>query len=76
MQLLNQLKEENKMERIIEQYNNYRQLTTNEYFYLKYKLEEEEEAKNKFKIDYEKRKNKIDIFEDRLVTLDELLKFT
>ena len=64
------------MERIIEQYNNYRQLTTNEYFYLKYKLEEEEEAKNKIKIDYEKRKNKIDIFEDRLVTLDELLKFT
>lgn len=64
------------MERIIEQYNNYRQLTTNEYFYLKYKLEEEEEMKNKFKIDYEKRKNKIDIFEDRLVTLDELLKFT
>ena len=64
------------MERIIEQYNNYRQLTTNEHFYLKYKLEEEEEAKNKFKIDYEKRKNKIDIFEDRLVTLDELLKFT
>ena len=64
------------MERIIEQYNNYRQLTTNEYFYLKYKLEEEEEAKNKFKIDYKQRKNKIDIFEDRLVTLDELLKFT
>ena len=47
-----------------------------QYFYLKYKLEEEEEMKNKFKIDYEKRKNKIDIFEDRLVTLDELLKFT
>ena len=64
------------MERIIEQYNNYRQLTSKEYFYLKYKLEEEEEMKNKFKIDYEKRKNKIDIFEDRLVTLDELLKFT
>ncbi len=64
------------MERIIEQYNNYRQLTTNEYFYLKYKLEKEEETKNKFKIDYEKRENKIDIFEDRLVTLDELLKFT
>ncbi len=64
------------MERIIEQYNNYRQLTTNEYFYLKYKLEKEEETKNKFKIDYEKRENKIDIFEDRLVTLDELLKLT
>ena len=64
------------MERIIEQYNNYRQLTSNEYFYLKYKLEEEEEMKNKFKFEYEKRKNKVDIFEDRLVTLDELLKFT
>ena len=57
-------------------YNEFRQLTSKEYFYLKYKLEEEEEMKNKFKIDYEKRKNKIDIFEDRLVTLDELLKFT
>lgn len=64
------------MEKIIEQYNNYRQLTTNEYFYLKYKLEKEEETKNKFKIDYEKRENKIDIFEDRLVTLDELLNLT
>lgn len=57
-------------------YNEFRQLTSREYFYLKYKLEEEKEMKNKFKIDYEKRKNKIDIFEDRLVTLDELLNLT
>ena len=64
------------MKLIQNDYNEFRQLTSKEYFYLKYKLEEEEEMKNKFKIDYEKRKNKIDIFEDRLVTLDELLKFT
>ncbi len=64
------------MERIIEQYNNYRQLTSKEYFYLKYKLEKEEESKNKFKVEYEKIKNKVDIFEDRLVTLDELLNLT
>ena len=64
------------MERIIEQYNNYRQLTSKEYFYLKYKLEKEEESKNEFKIEYEKIKNKVDIFEDRLVTLDELLNLT
>ena len=57
-------------------YNEFRQLTSKEYFYLKYKLEKEEEAKNKFKIDYKQRENKIDIFEDRLVTLDELLKLT
>ena len=55
-------------------YNNYRQLTSKEYFYLKYKLEKEEESKNEFKVEYEKIKNKIDIFEDRLVTLDKLLK--
>ncbi len=57
-------------------YNEFRQLTSKQYFYLKYKLEKEEETKNKFKIDYKQRENKIDIFEDRLVTLDELLKLT
>ena len=64
------------MKLIQNDYNEFRQLTSREYFYLKYKLEKEEETKNKFKIDYKQRENKIDIFEDRLVTLDELLKFT
>ena len=64
------------MKLIQNDYNEFRQLTSKQYFYLKYKLEKEEETKNKFKIDYKQRENKIDIFEDRLVTLDELLKFT
>ena len=64
------------MKLIQNDYNEFRQLTSKQYFYLKYKLEKEEETKNKFKIDYKQRENKIDIFEDRLVTLDELLKLT
>ena len=57
-------------------YNEFRQLTSREYFYLKDRLEEEKEIKVKFMFEYEKKENKVDIFEDRLVTLEELLNLT